>query len=127
MSIYDDPALKQGAFVTWNEPGDEIAGDVVDVRKGTDFNGGPCPELVIRTDDGEDHVLTAGQAHLKALIMHPDSGRPVTGDRVQVKFVRTEKADKGMKKVFELNIKRGGAKGTEAAGGGTSYGDEEPF
>lgn len=120
MSIYDDPDLRTGDFQTWDDIGDTLAGDIIDVRKGEDFNGRPCPELVIRNDDGRDIVMTCGQANLRAQIMDL---KPETGDRIKVAFVRTEKADKGQKKIFEIKVVQGGAKGTahvERAG-------EEPF
>lgn len=122
MSIYDDPELKSGGFVSWESVGDEIAGDVIDARKGVDFNGRPCPELVIRTDDGEDRIMTCGQANLKAQILEQ---KPMPGDRIKVAFVRTEKAEKGQKKVFEVKVASGGAKGTAAAA--VPISDEDPF
>ena len=66
MSIYDDPDMRTGDFVSWRDIGDSLVGDVIEARKGLDFNGRPCPEIVVRTDDGLDAVMTCGQANLKA-------------------------------------------------------------
>ena len=123
MSIYDELSTG-GDYVSFKEHGDKVAGDLIEVRKGKDFKGNDCPEWIGRTDDGRDHTVTCGQANLKAQAL---SLRPMPGDRVSVEYVRDEKADKGMKKIFDVKVKTGGAKGTEAADGGESYGDEDPF
>jgi len=121
MSIYDDPDMRTGDFVSWHDIGYSLVGDVIEARKGLDFNGRPCPEIVVRTDDGRDAVMTCGQANLKAQIMEQ---KPDAGDRIKVVFAKTEKADKGMKKVFEVTVSSGGAKGTAAADVAEG---EEPF
>lgn len=110
MSIYDDPDLKSD-FFKFENVGDMIAGDLIEVRKGTDFNDKPCPELIIRTDDGADVHIGCGQAQLKAKVL---AQRPEAGDWIKIEFTGTEKAAKGMKKTFELTVASGGAKGTAA-------------
>lgn len=110
--IYNDPDLASSYF-KFESVGDEITGDVIDVRKGQDYNQLPCPELVLRKDDGADIKVGCGQAQLKAKVL---SLRPVAGDRIRIKFSGTEKAAKGEKKLFDVDVNKGGAKGTKAAG-----------
>ena len=43
MPIYDDPATTHRRLPAWDDIGDTLAGDIIDVRKGEDFNGRPCP------------------------------------------------------------------------------------
>jgi hypothetical protein len=51
-----------GSFVKFNEIGDKIRGEIVDIQEGRDFNGNPAPMLVIHTDEGERR-WTVGQAY----------------------------------------------------------------
>lgn len=119
MSIYDDPSLRSGEFQSWDNPGESLIGDVVDVARGSDFNGNACVQLAVRTDDGDDVRWNVAQANARAQIMDL---RPEVGDRIKIVFARLEKAEKGQKKVFEIAVTKGGAKGTVAASV-----DEEPF
>lgn len=123
MSIYDELPSSGGDFVKWENPGDSVAGDLIEVRAGTDINGNAVPEWVIRTDDGVDRVVTCSQAQLKSKAFEM---RPVAGDRVSVTFTRAEKRDGGKTlKHFDVKVKTGGAKGTAAVAADEF--DEEPF
>ena len=113
MSIYDELPAAGGDFVKWENPGDTIAGDLIDVRVGTSLQGDQVPEWVIRTDDGADRVVTCSQAQLrsKAFELRPDKG-----DRIRVTFTKSEKRDGGKTlKHFDVVVNTGGAKGTVAA------------
>jgi hypothetical protein len=100
--------LPNGAFVSWDNVGDEVVGDVIGKGMGQDFNGNPCPQLVIRTDDGAETTVTAGQAQLRAKLLE---GKPQVGDRIRIVFTQSEKRDGGKTlKHFEVTIKSGGAK-----------------
>lgn len=67
MTEYDD-LTGGGTFHKWEEPGESVEGIIVSftVDGGTDYNGNPCPELVLRTDYG-DVTITAGQASLRRI------------------------------------------------------------
>ena len=114
MSIWDDPALATGGdYVKFETPGDEVVGDVINVGLHTWDDGSVCPKLTIRTDDGNDVTLTAGQVRLKAALFEQ---RPDTGDRIRVKFTEVEKRPGGRTlKHFAVDVAKGGAKGTVAA------------
>ena len=118
--IWDNPELATptGLYAKWETPGDSIAGDVTSVTVGEDMNGRPCPVIGVRTDDGEDRIISASQAMLKSLLVEK---RPLTGDRIKVTFTKVEKRDGGKTlKVFEVSVTKDGAKGTALA-------TEEPF
>ncbi len=121
-SIYDEFSTSSD-FMSFKAVGDKIAGDLIEVRKGKDFNGNDCPEWIVRDDDGADRTVTCGQANLKAQAL---TLRPGPGDRISVEYVSDEKADKGMKKIFDVKVKEGGAKGTAAVASAGDF-DEAPF
>jgi len=104
--------LPSGDFAKWDSVGDEITGDVIGKGVGVDFNGGACPQIVVRRDDESEVTVTAGQAQLKAKLLE---AKPQVGDRIKIAFTGTEKADKGDKKLFEVNVKKGGAKSPAVA------------
>jgi hypothetical protein len=90
-------------FMAFKEIGDAIAGEVLAVRKGKDFNGGPCPELVIRTDDG-DVTVTAGQTVLQSCLAEV---RPRTGEKVAITYsgVGDAKPGKAPAKLFTVAVR----------------------
>lgn len=123
MSIYDTLPSAGGDFVKWENAGDSVAGDLVEVRAGTNMAGDAVPEWVIRTDDGSDRVVTCSQAQLRSKAFEL---RPVVGDRIKVTFTRSEKRDGGKTlKHFTVDVVTGGAKGTAAAEDNGA--DEDPF
>jgi len=106
--IWDDPDLiTPSNFVKFENVGDKVVGEVLAVQRGNDFNGKPCPQIIVRTDDGEERTVTAGQAQLRAKLADPEHGRPRPGDRIAIVFTRTEKVDKGTLKHFDVQVKRG--------------------
>ena len=110
---WDD--LPSGSYWTWNEVGQVLTGQVVAKAIGTDFNGGSCPQLTIRLASGDNVILNCGQAQLKAKVMEI---RPQLWDAIKIAYIGEEKADKGMKKLFEVKTKPGIAPPEE---------EEEPF
>lgn len=92
-----------GNYIKWDQPGKTIVGTVTSKSVGTDLQGQPCPQLGIRTDDGDDHTLSASQAALKSMILE---AAPNVGDRIAVKYVGDEKRDGGKTlKRFEVQVK----------------------
>jgi hypothetical protein len=105
MTSIDDPwaDVPSGDYWKADTIGAQIGGTIVRVGLGTDFNGNPCPQLVIDTADGEKTV-NAGQANLKAQVMALDP-RPKAGDKIRITFSSTQKAAKGDLKVFTIEHK----------------------
>lgn len=93
-----------GDFVSFKEIGDKVVGEVIAVRKAQDFNGNPCPELVIRTDDGEDRIVTAGQVMLKSALAEK---QPQIGARIAIVYsgVGEAKPGKAPAKQFTVEVK----------------------
>lgn len=81
--------------------GDRIAGTIVGVGLGKDFDGQPCPQLVIDTKEGHQTV-TCGQANLKAKVMAL-APRPKGGDQIAITFSAEKPTGKGSPlKEFEV-------------------------
>jgi len=91
-------------WVKFDEVGDKVAGTIMAIRVGKDFKGAPCPELVIRTDNG-DKTVTAGQAKLK-----PELARlkPQVGDRIAIVYSANGDAKPGQApaKLFDVQVQR---------------------
>ena len=97
---YDD-YTSSGDYVTWKTPGDQLIGTVKQIREGTDFDGNPCPELVLEVnDDGDEQTWTVGQVMLKRLLAEQ---RPQVGQKIRVTYT----GDDGQMKVFTLDVKEG--------------------
>lgn len=117
-----DEHKQTGGFVSFAEIGDSVEGQVVAVRTGSDFNGNPCPELIIRTSDG-DRTLTAGQVMLKSALA---AEAPQAGDTIRIVYSADGQAKPGKRapKLFNVAVTRGNGQPPAAA----QYGpDEEPF
>jgi hypothetical protein len=95
--------VPSGDYMKFDTVGARIAGTVVRIGLGTDFNGNPCPQIVLDTDDGEKTV-NCGQANLKAQVMLLDP-RPKPGDKMRITYSSTTKAAKGDLKVFTIEHK----------------------
>lgn len=123
MSIWDDPALASSSdFVRFENPGDSVVGDVLNVGLHTWPDGKVSAQLTIRTDDGNDVTMTAGQVRLAAALRDE---KPETGDRIKVVFTEIEKRPGGKTmKHFDVQVSKGGAKGTTAA---PATDEEAPF
>lgn len=114
MTIWDDPALATSSdFVRFENPGDSVVGDVLNVGLHTWPDGKVSAQLTIRTDDGNDVTMTAGQVRLAAALREE---KPEAGDRIKVTFTEVEKRPGGKTmKHFDVQVARGGAKNTPAA------------
>jgi hypothetical protein len=112
MSDLDWGAFGSGDFVKFATIGDAVAGTITGVRAGQDFNGNPCPVLDLDTADGP-RTVTCGQANLKSQIV---ALKPSVGQAISIAYVKDEKAEKGMKKVFEIKV-----------GQPSATGDKPPF
>ena len=90
----------------FEEIGDAIAGEIVDLKVATMPDGTRIPALNIRTSDGTVWSLLASQRGLQALLA---AQRPATGDRVAIVMVGfgEPKPGKSPAKLFELQLKRG--------------------
>lgn len=101
----DDPwaDVPSGDYWKADEIGARIAGTIVRVGLGTDFNGNACPQLVIETTEG-DKTVNCGQANLKAQMMTLEP-RPKPGDKIQITYTGNQKAAKGDLKIFEIKHK----------------------
>lgn len=100
--------LPNGNFAKWENPGDEIAGDIVGKGIGEDMQGGQVPQIVVRLDDDSEVTITASQAQLRAKLL---AAKPNVGDRIKVTFTQSENRSGGKTlKHFEVQVKAGGAK-----------------
>lgn len=118
MTEFDWNEYRQtGDWITFSEVGDSVVGVVVAVRTGQDFNGRPCPELVLDVD-GSEKTLTAGQVMLRAALA---AEQPQAGDRVAIVYsgVGEARPGKAPAKLFDVTVQRGGSNG----GGGVSAAD----
>lgn len=115
MTDFDDPwdefTSIGSSFQSWTTPGDELVGTIVSRGRGTDANGQPCPQLVIRRDDDQVITVNAGQKNLAAqMITHRDD--LVAGNRVRIKFTGLGQAKPGQSppKLFTIDVKPAAAK-----------------
>ena len=100
--------IPTGAYVKWDEPGQRIVGDVLEVRVGKSLQGDKVPEYSIRLDSGDEVIVTASQGQLKALCLKE---RPVAGDRVRITYTGDQRRDGGKTlKLFTLDVTKGGAR-----------------
>lgn len=103
-----------GDFVTFDNIGDKAVGEVLAVRRGQDFNGNPCPELVLSTEEGEK-TLTVGQKVLRARLADE---APQVGDRIAIVYsgVGEAKPGRAPAKLFDVSVTRPGATDTSTSG-----------
>ncbi len=102
--IWDDPDLQvNNDFITFDNAGDEVTGVIVSVDKGTDFDGGPCPQLLLDIN-GQQRTLTAGQIGLKIKL---NELRPMPGDTIRIKFAGIEKRGSKTLKLWEVEVTKG--------------------
>lgn len=95
-----------GDYVSFGEVGDSVVGIIKQLRTGKDFNGNPCPELVLDVD-GEEKTLTAGQVLLKAALAEK---APQVGDKVRIVYsgIGEARPGKAPAKQFTVDVKTGG-------------------
>lgn len=123
---FDYSRYTGGDFVKFDNIGDNVIGIIKEVREGKDFNGNPCPLLVLEVSDaGDEKTLTAGQVMLKAALAEK---APKVGDKVKITYsgVSEAKPGKAPAKVFTVDVKPGPHKLAEASVRNASD-DEAPF
>jgi hypothetical protein len=122
---WEESTIQQGAFIGWGKLGQTVTGRVVDFTAdgGRDFNGDPCPQVVLELtescdnykDKGATHetvaagefvTITAGQANLRR---HLTTISPKPGDRLRVRYETDYKTPSGTGKEFRLKFARGAA------------------
>lgn len=109
--IYDDPSLSTGDFLKLEKVGDGVTGELLAVSLHTWPDGDKCPKLVIRKDDGDEIIWTAGQIQAKALLKEL---RPRAGQRIKVELTQIEKRAGG-KTLKHIDIKVAGNASTTPA------------
>lgn len=133
--------VPQGAFVGWGSTaGQHVTGKVLSYSPtgGSDFNGDPCPLLVLelieqaasfnkageRTDypAGEFVNLTVGQTSLKAALQ---KASPDVGDLLKITMTGTSVTKKGNTiKNFEFKIARGAGQAQQPAPAAGGFGGQ---
>lgn len=107
MSDFSWDNFKQtGDWARFDNPGDKVVGVIKALRTGRDFNGNPCPELILEQDDGSEITVTAGQVMLKAAL----AGKaPEVGDKIRIVYTGDSEARPGKApaKLFTVDVKKG--------------------
>lgn len=113
MSIWDDPELHvSDDYVKFENPGDTITGTITALRIHK-FDDKAVPQVIVRTNDGRDRIITGGQARLKALLAEK---RPDVGDTITVTMTNVEKRAGGKTlKHFEVDVNRAASAPAAAA------------
>jgi hypothetical protein len=108
MSFDWDNYTQTGDWARFDNEGDGIVGVIKTIREGADFNGNPCPELVLETDPetGDEITVTAGQVMLKAALAEQ---RPEEGDKIRIVYTGVGEARPGKApaKLFTVEVKKG--------------------
>ena len=123
MSFDWDQFKQNGDFVRFENVGDQVVGTIKAIREGRDFNGNPCPELVLEvSDEGDEMTLTAGQVLLKSALAEQ---APEVGNRIRIVYsgVGPAKPGKAPAKEFTVEVKPGNHPMAQAAVANT----ESPF
>lgn len=120
---FDYDRYTSGDYVKFENVGDQVVGIIKDIREGRDFNGNPCPLLVLEVDGGDEKTLTAGQVLLKAALAEK---APQVGDKVRIVYsgVGDAKPGKAPAKVFTVDVKKGPH---ELVNTTVGHDDESPF
>lgn len=105
MSFNWEDFTSNGDFVTFKEVGDSVIGVIKALRTGKDFNGNPCPELILEVD-GEEQTVTAGQVLLKAALAEK---APQVGDKIKIVYsgIGEARPGKAPAKQFTVEVKPG--------------------
>ena len=83
MSVWDDPSLSMDTdYVTFENEGDVIKGEITAIYAHTFTDGKVAPKLMLDTDQGQK-ILTAGQFQLRQKL---SDLRPNIGDTITVTF-----------------------------------------
>jgi hypothetical protein len=104
MSDFNWDSFANGDFIKFNSVGDTIAGEVLAVGLGTDFGGAACPKLTIRTAEGDDKIVNAGQKVLQSRLAEV---RPQVGEKVAIVYSAdgTAKPGQTAAKLFTVQVR----------------------
>ena len=95
-------------FAKFANIGDQVTGIVKHVREGKDFNGNPCPELILETNaEGDELTVTAGQKRLQAALAE---SQPKVGDKVRITYSGDStdaKPGRAPAKMFTVEVQAG--------------------
>jgi len=100
-----DELVTGGTYAKFETIGDSYTGRIAafDLEGGTDFNGDPCPQLVLETEDGIVKV-SAGQAALRRR-MTEYATRLVVGHGVRITYSGDYETKHGTKgKDFKIGV-----------------------
>ena len=105
MSYNWEEFTNNGDFISFKEVGDSVVGIIKVIRTAKDFNGNPCPELVLDVD-GEEKTVTAGQVLLKAALAEK---APQVDDKIRIVYsgVGDAKPGRAPAKQFTVDVKTG--------------------
>lgn len=104
---FDYDKYTSGDFVKFENVNDSVIGIIKEIREGKDFNGNPCPLLVLEvSEEGDEKTLTAGQVLLKAALAEK---APQVGDKIRIVYsgVGDAKPGKAPAKQFTVEVKKG--------------------
>lgn len=120
MPLDYDKYSSSGTYMKFNEIGDQIVGVIKEAREGKDYNGDPCPELVLEDEDGNERIVSAGQALLKAALAEK---RPNELDKIRITYSGNSEGKPGRNpaKQFTVDVKEGPHEVKAAVG------DDAPF
>lgn len=125
MSTWDDPSLSTGEYIKFENPGDEVVGQILDISIHTFEDGKKAAKLVIKTDDGEERILTAGQVQLGIKLK---DARPEVGDRIKITFDGIEKRSMGKTlKLFTVAVAAASSAAKKAPAPAVTSDTEPPF
>lgn len=125
MSYNWEEFVNNGDFVSFKEVGDKVVGIIKQIRTAKDFNGNPCPELVLDVD-GEEKTVTAGQVLLKAALAEK---APQVGDKIRIVYsgVGDAKPGRAPAKQFTVDVKAGGPVSAAKAAAKTAVAVDDIF
>lgn len=114
-----------GDFISFKEVGDSVVGVIKAIRAGKDFNGNPCPELILDVD-GDEKTVTAGQVLLKAALAEK---APNVGDRIRIVYsgIGEARPGKAPAKQFTVDVKVGGKVPAKSSTATSSVDSDEVF
>jgi len=94
-----------GQYAKWEDVGDRVVGTVTGTAVGSTMDGTACPEITVKTEDGDELTITAAQAMLKAALMDDP---PEVGDVIDIKFVGVDTRGGRTLKKFLVTVVRDG-------------------
>ena len=107
MNDFDWGKYTSGDFVKFEYVGDQVVGIIMHVREGTDYNGNPCPLLILEVNaEGDEKTLTASQVKLKVALAEK---APKVGDKIRVVYsgIGPAQPGKAPAKEFTVDVQAG--------------------